>query len=188
MEVKLFDKWALDGIEYKDISLQEYITLGHNSYVPHSAGCWQRKRFRKAQCPIVERLANSLMMHGRNSGKKLQAIRIIQEAFEIIELVSGENPVQTLIRAIEISAPREDSTRIGKGGVVRRQAVDVSPLRRINISLYLLATGARIASFRKVKSMAECLADEIMKASKDDQNSYAVKKRGEVERMAMSNR
>lgn len=127
-------------------------------------------------------------MHGRNSGKKLQAIRIIQEAFEIIELVSGENPVQTLIRAIETSAPREDSTRIGKGGVVRRQAVDVSPLRRINISLYLLATGARIASFRKVKSMAECLADEIMKASKDDQNSYAVKKRGEVERMAMSNR
>jgi hypothetical protein len=29
------------------------------------------KRFRKAQCPIVERLVNSLMMHGRNNGKYL---------------------------------------------------------------------------------------------------------------------
>ncbi len=27
------------------------------------------KRFRKAQCPIVERLVNSLMMHGRNTGR-----------------------------------------------------------------------------------------------------------------------
>ena len=27
------------------------------------------KRFRKAQCPIVERLCNSLMMHGRNNGE-----------------------------------------------------------------------------------------------------------------------
>ena len=28
------------------------------------------KRFRKAQCPIVERLCNSLMMHGRNNGNR----------------------------------------------------------------------------------------------------------------------
>ncbi len=33
------------------------------------------KRFRKAQCPIVERLVNSLMMHGRNTGKKLMTVR-----------------------------------------------------------------------------------------------------------------
>ncbi len=30
------------------------------------------KRFRKAQCPIVERLVNSLMMHGRNTGRWLK--------------------------------------------------------------------------------------------------------------------
>ena len=30
------------------------------------------------------------------------------------------------------SGPREDATRIGSAGVVRRQAVDVSPLRRVN--------------------------------------------------------
>ena len=30
------------------------------------------------------------------------------------------------------SGPREDATRIGSAGVVRRQAVDISPLRRVN--------------------------------------------------------
>lgn len=34
--------------------------------------------------------------------------------------------------AIINSGPREDSTRIGRAGTVRRQAVDVSPLRRVN--------------------------------------------------------
>ena len=36
------------------------------------------------------------------------------------------------VNAIINSGPREDSTRIGRAGTVRRQAVDVSPLRRVN--------------------------------------------------------
>ena len=90
------------------------------------------KRFRKAQCPIVERLVNSLMMHGRNNGKKLLTVRIVKHSFEIIHLLTGENPLQVLVNAIINSGPREDSTRIGRAGTVRRQAVDVSPLRRVN--------------------------------------------------------
>ena len=30
------------------------------------------------------------MMHGRNNGKKLMAIRIVKHAFEIIHLLTGE--------------------------------------------------------------------------------------------------
>jgi small subunit ribosomal protein S5e len=67
--------------------------------------------YRKAQCPIVERLTNSLMMHGRNNGKKLMAIRIVQHAFEIIHLMTDKNPIQVLVDAIINSGPREDSTR-----------------------------------------------------------------------------
>lgn len=63
-------------------------------YLPHSAGRYAAKRFRKAQCPIVERLTNSLMMHGRNNGKKLMAVRIVKHAFEIINLLTGDNPLQ----------------------------------------------------------------------------------------------
>jgi hypothetical protein len=40
------------------------------------------------------------------------------------------------------SGPREDATRIGSAGVVRRQAVDISPLRRVNQAIWLLTTGA----------------------------------------------
>ena len=59
-------------------------------YLPHSAGRYAAKRFRKAQCPIVERLTNSMMMHGRNNGKKLMTVRIVKHAFEIIHLLTGE--------------------------------------------------------------------------------------------------
>jgi len=50
-------------------------------YVPHSAGRFQAKRFKKAQCPIVERLTNSIMMHGRNNGKKVCPVPLHSASF-----------------------------------------------------------------------------------------------------------
>jgi small subunit ribosomal protein S5e len=70
------------------------------------------------------------------------------------------------------SGPREDATRIGSAGVVRRQAVDISPLRRVNQAIYLLTTGAREAAFRNIKTVAECLADELINAAKGSSNRY----------------
>ena len=52
----------------------------------------------------------------------------------------------------------------------------------------LITTGAREASFRNIKTIAECLADEIMNAAKGSSNSYAIKKKDEIERVAKSNR
>lgn len=71
---------------------QDYIAVKEKyaKYLPHSAGRYAAKRFRKAQCPIVERLTNSMMMHGRNNGKKLMTVRIVKHAFEIIHLLTGE--------------------------------------------------------------------------------------------------
>ena len=77
-----------------------------------------------------------------------------------------QNPLQVLVNAIINSGPREDSTRIGRAGTVRRQAVDVSPLRRVNQAMWLLCTGARESAFRNIKSIAECLADELINAAK----------------------
>uniref|UniRef100_A0A915C0S2 Ribosomal protein S7 domain-containing protein n=2 Tax=Parascaris univalens TaxID=6257 RepID=A0A915C0S2_PARUN len=189
-EVKLFGKWSLDEVYVSDISLVDYVAVKNKSakYLPHSAGRYQVKRFRKATCPIVERLASSMMMHGRNNGKKLMTVRIVKHAFEIIHLLSGENPVQVLVNAVINSGPREDSTRIGRAGTVRRQAVDVSPLRRVNQAIWLLCTGAREAAFRNIKTIAECLADELINAAKGSSNSYAIKKKDELERVAKSNR
>lgn len=66
-EIMLFGKWSFEDIEVIDLSLVDYIAYKDRGcvYVPHSAGRYQIRRFRKAQCPIVERMVNSLMMHGR---------------------------------------------------------------------------------------------------------------------------
>mmetsp|Transcript_969 Transcript_969/g.3522 ORF Transcript_969/g.3522 Transcript_969/m.3522 type:complete len:196 (+) Transcript_969:68-655(+) len=189
-EILLFGKWSFDEVTVSDISLRDYITIseGKEVYVPHTAGRYQVRRFRKASCPVVERLTNSLMMHGRNNGKKLMAIRIVQHAFEIINLITDKNPIQVLVDAVMNSGPREDSTRVGSAGTARRQAVDVSPLRRVNQAIYLLTTGARKASFRNIKSIGECLALELINAAKESSNSYAIKTKDQVERVAKSNR
>jgi len=190
-DIKLFGKWSYDDVEVKDISLQDYIAVTGNKqvYLPHTAQRYQKKkRFRKAACPITERLVNALMRHGRNSGKKLMAQRIVQHTLEIIHLLTDQNPIQVIVDAVIAAGPREDSTRIGGGGAVRRQSCDVSPFRRVNYALYLIATGAREASFRNVKTISECLADEIINAAKGSSNSYAIKKKDEIERVAKANR
>ncbi|KAM1936224.1 hypothetical protein ACFX15_013521 [Malus domestica] len=190
-DVKLFNRWSFDDVQVSDISLADYVGVApskHATYVPHTAGRYSVKRFRKAQCPIVERLTNSLMMHGRNNGKKLMAVRIVRHAMEIIHLLTDLNPIQVIVDAVVNSGPREDATRIGSAGVVRRQAVDISPLRRVNQAIYLLTTGARESAFRNVKTIAECLADELINAAKGSSNSYAIKKKDEIERVAKANR
>ncbi|XP_034898118.1 small ribosomal subunit protein uS7 [Populus alba] len=106
--------------------------------------------------------------------KKLMAVRIVKHAMEIINLLTAQNPVQVIIDAVVSSGPREDATRIGAAGVVSRQAVDVSPLRRVNQAIYLLVT-------------AECLADELINAAKGSSNSYAIKKKDEIKRVAKAN-
>ena len=81
------------------------------------------------------------MFHGRNTGKKLNAMKIVEQAFDIINLMTDKNPLQVLVEAVSNAGPREDSTRIGTSGVVRRQAVDVSPFRRVSFALTLITQG-----------------------------------------------
>jgi small subunit ribosomal protein S5e len=46
---KLFNKWSYDDVEVRDISLTDYINIRSPVYIPHSAGRYAAKRFRKAQ-------------------------------------------------------------------------------------------------------------------------------------------
>jgi small subunit ribosomal protein S5e len=46
---KLFNKWSYEEVEVKDISLQDYIQIRQHVYLPHTAGRFAVKRFRKAQ-------------------------------------------------------------------------------------------------------------------------------------------
>ena len=106
-----------------------------------------------------------MMRTGRNNGKKNLAITIVKQALDIVSLVSNKNPLEIVIKAISKAGPREFSARVGSGGTVKKSAVDVSPLRRINQGIYLITTGAREASFRNVKNISECLAEEFLAAA-----------------------
>ena len=46
------------SVEVKDISLTDYIQVRHAVYLPHTAGRFAKKQFKKAQMPIVERLVD----------------------------------------------------------------------------------------------------------------------------------
>ncbi len=185
--IRLFEKWIFDGVEVQDLGLKQYIQL-RPIYVPHSGGRHEHKRFEKSKANIVERLTNNMMRHGRNCGKKAKAISIVEMAFEIINLKTGSNPIQILVNAIENSAPCEDTTRIGYGGIVYHRAVDISPQRRVDLALRFLTEGARRAAFSNRKTIEECLADELIAAAEGDTRSHAVSRRDEVERVALASR
>jgi small subunit ribosomal protein S7 len=186
-EVKLFGKWSFKGIEVKDIGLQRYVSL-KPVVIPHSMGRHEHKRFRKASINIVERLANNLMRPGKNSGKKAKVMNMVHHAFEIVNLRTGKNPIEVLVKAVENSAPCEDTTRISMGGIVYHLSVDVAPQRRVDLALRHLADGARQAAVNNPRSIEECLADELILAGNHDTKSYAVAKRHEIERVAQASR
>ncbi|KAI0983219.1 hypothetical protein GJ496_003285 [Pomphorhynchus laevis] len=92
VEIKLFGRWRYDEVKDVEMALSDYIMFKGKcaTFLPHTCGRYQMKRFRKAQCPIIERLVCSLMFHGRNAGKKLTAMRIVRHSFEIIHLLTNE--------------------------------------------------------------------------------------------------
>jgi small subunit ribosomal protein S7 len=185
--IKMLGKWPVDGIEIKDPGLRAYITL-KPVLAPHSSGRHEHQKFRKSSVNIVERLINNMMRHGRCGGKKMKAIGIVTNALEIIGLKTGKNPIEVLVNAIENAAPCEDVTRIAYGGIVYPISVDVAPQRRVDLALRFLSEGAREASKNNPKTIDECLAEELILASMRDGRSYAVRKRDEMERVALASR
>ena len=164
--------------------------------IPHSGGRHEHQKFSKAKVNVVERLVNQ-MMHfgkknakntGRMGGKKQKALNIVKTSFELIHLKTGQNPIQVLVKAIEKSAPNEDTTRMSYGGVVYHISVDISPTRRMDIALRFISEGVREAAFGNMKSVEEVLSDELILAASGDSNSHTVKKKNEQERIAMASR
>jgi len=186
-EVKLFQKWSFKDAKVVDIGLQRYLNLTP-MVVPHSMGRHEHQRFRKANVNIVERLINNLMRPGKNAGKKAKVTNIAKQAFEIIYLRTGKNPIEVLVKAVENSAPCEDTTRISYGGVVYHLSVDVAPQRRIDLALRHITEGASAASKNNPLSIQEALANELVLAANHDIKSAGVSKRNEIERVAQSSR
>jgi small subunit ribosomal protein S7 len=178
---KLFDKWDLDEVKVEDLGLVKYICLDE-TLVPHTSGRHVKRQFAKSKVSIVERLMNKVMRTHLNSGKKNKAYNIVRDALEIINKRTKKNPVQVLVTAVENTAPREETTRIKYGGIGYQVAVDISPQRRVDLSLGFLTRGTLQSSFKNRKSVAECLADELILASEEDSRSFALQKAEEKEK------
>jgi small subunit ribosomal protein S7 len=191
----LFRKWDLSKIEIKDLGLKNAISV-NKTIMPLTFGRSALKRFNKAEINIAERLANKLLHFGkryakntgRMGGKKTRSINTVKAAFEVMYLKTGKNPIEVLVRAIENSAPNEDTTRIVYGGTVYHVSVDVAPLRRVDLALRFIAEGVRDASFSNPKAIEENLAEHLILAAANDMNAPSVKKKNELERIAMASR
>ena len=181
----LFEKWSVDDIEFRDVSTERYITV---TPIGHTMGRHASKQFKKSQISLVERLINRLMQTDENTGKKQLATRIVRDAFEIIHQRTEENPVQVLVRAVENSAPREETVRLKYGGISVPKAVDVSPQRRVDQSLKFLAEGVYGGSFKTETDAAEALASQLIGAANNDVTTYAVDQKEEKERVAAAAR
>ncbi len=184
--MKLFGKYDVDNIVVNDKGLATYMNLRADKL--HTHGRHANRRFKKARLNLIERLVNNMMRTERYTGKKSKAIRVVKEAFDIIAKRTKENPVQVLVRAIENAAPREETTRLFLSGIYVPQAVDSAPLRRLDIALRNMCKGAVSKTMKNRKSIAECLADEIIAASRDETASFAINKKLEIERIAQSAR
>jgi len=185
--LKLFGKYDFEGVSVSDVGMRRYIDLTPIE-VPHSGGKHAVRQFAKARMNVVERLINNMMRTKKWTGKKLKAYRAVEQSFDLIAKKSGKNPLQVFVDAMVNAGPREEVTRLQYGGISVPKAVDVAPSRRVDLALRNICMGALETSHGNKKSIEECLADEILLASKNDMNSHSIAKKEELERVASSAR
>ena len=194
---KIFDLYDINEIVVEDLGLKAVINL-EPKLILKSYGRNVQK-FGQTKVNIVERLMNRLataghrgkkhkIILGRSTGKYSKNMNIILESFKLIEKRTNKNPVEVFVKAIEKSAPRDEVTVIEYGGARYPQAVDVSPLRRVNLALRWIVQGSSDKAFNKKKTIAQGLADEIIMASEKNQESFALRKKKESEAQADSAR
>jgi len=198
-DIKLFNTWGFNDIEIKDFTLEHYINL-KPIIIPHSCGRHEHKRFWKSDISVVERFINRLLAPGfiqgkikgrkssYQSGKKSKLINSVKSAFILINLNTDENPLQVLADAIVNTAPREETTKIAMGGISYASAVDVAPQRRVDLAIKYLSQAIGVKSHGNVRQFEENIAQELILAAKNSQDSRAVKRKDEIERIAVSAR
>ena len=128
---------------------------------------------------LVSQLVNKVMLHG----KRTVAERIVYDALKMVEEKTGNEPISTLKRAIDnIKPPLEVKSR-RVGGANYQVPVEVRPRRAGTLSIRWLVDFSRK---RREKTMAECLAGEILDAANG--LGAAIKRRDDMQKMAESNK
>jgi len=194
---KIFDMYDISEINVKDPGLKAVINLNPQLALKSYGRNYQK--FGQVKTNIIERLINRLavaghrgkkhkIILGHSTGKYTKNMNLILDAFKLIEKKTSKNPIKVFVQAIENTSPRDEVTLIEYGGAKYPQAVDVSPLRRVNLSIRWIVQGASDKAFNKKKTIAQGLAEEIVMASDNNGDSFAIRKRNESEKQADSAR
>ena len=128
---------------------------------------------------LVARFCNKLLLNG----KKSVAMRLIYDAFAIIEQRTKKPALEVFEAAVKNATPLIEVRPRRVGGATYQVPMEVRPERRMSLALRWLVQSARQ---RSGKSMAEKLAAELMDASAGQ--GASVKKKDDTHRMAEANR
>ena len=130
---------------------------------------------------LVTQITNKVMLHG----KRTVAEKIVYDAMDIIQgrLEGDEVAIDTVKRAIDNVKPPLEVRSRRVGGATYQVPVEVRPRRSTTLAIRWVVDYARA---RREKTMAECLANEIMDASTG--LGAAMKKRDDIQKMAESNK
>ncbi|MBN2331404.1 MAG: 30S ribosomal protein S7 [Candidatus Aenigmarchaeota archaeon] len=191
--MRMFDRWDVKGVKVEDPGLVKYVNL-RPVVMPRTFGR-NRGDFRKNDMNIVERFMNKLMItghqgkrHKTTSGRFCGGYQTVMmhtmRAFEIIEERTKKNPVQVLLTALENAALYEEIAAYQLGGMIARKAVITSPQRRVDVALRHMTQGIYKSSFKKNRTLAEVIADELIAISRNDPKAMAVRERNRIEKEA----
>ena len=193
-KILLFNRWDISDVKISDLGLKNQINLVP-IVVPRTDGKFTTRQKDKRKMNIVERFMNKTMVPGHRGkkhkltsghlpGNTVTIYNSVKEAFENIEKKTKKNPVQVLTEAIENSALLEEVASYRLGGIIARNAVVVSPQRRLDIALRHLTQGIYKTSFKNKSSLANVITSELIAAANNDAKAFAVQERNRIEKEA----
>ena len=131
------------------------------------------------QSTLITQLVNKVMLHG----KKSTAEQIVYGALKLIEQKTSTEPLATVKRAMDNVKPPLEVRSRRVGGATYQVPVEVKPRRSMTLAIRWVVDNSR---GRREKTMAECLANELMDASNGV--GASMKKREDMQKMAEANK
>jgi small subunit ribosomal protein S7 len=116
-------------------------------------------------------------------GKKSVAEKIVYDALKMVETKTGAEPIATLKRAVDNVRPPLEVRSRRVGGATYQVPVEVKPRRANTLAIRWIVEYSRA---RREKTMAECLANELLDAANG--LGASIKKREDMQKMAESNK
>jgi small subunit ribosomal protein S7 len=129
---------------------------------------------------LVSKFINTVM----RDGKRSTAVGILYKSFDIIKERTGDDPVKVFKKALDNVRPTLEVKSRRVGGSNYQVPIEVTPNRRLSLSIRWLVSFARTRG--DGKTMEEKLANELLDAS--NLRGGAVKKREDTHRMAEANK